>query len=155
MRPFYQLMGVDAPVFDPEYRFASSWLLPPSVLACLRGLIALYCSTVIITIYSYNAAHGADIANGYSFSFFTTLTYWGLTFYFMVATVHTAVYARKGYTWLRRWPRALQALHSLFYTTIATFPFLVTLVFWIALYSGPWFSITFDGWSNVWRPSEE
>jgi hypothetical protein len=154
MRSFsYQLMGVDAP-FDPEYHFTTSWLLSPNLLACLRGLIALYCSTVTITIYSYDAAHGATRTLAQSFSYFTSLTYWGLNFYFIVSTVHTTVYARTGHTWLQKWPRPLQALHSLFYTSIVTLPFLVTLVFWIVIYLPPWFSVTFDGWSNVQHPPQ-
>lgn len=31
---------------------------------------------------------------------------------------------------LQRWPRALQVLHALLYSTIITFPFIVTIVFW-------------------------
>lgn len=149
MQPFYHLMGVDAP-FDPDHRFVTSWLLSPALLACLRGIIALYCSAVTITIYSYDAARGANSTLAQTFSYFTALTFWGLNFYFIVSTLYTAGYARTGRTWLQGLPRPLQSLHSLFYTTIVTFPFLVTLVFWIILYgSGPWFPTTFDAWWNV------
>jgi hypothetical protein len=54
---------------------------------------------------------------------------------------------------LEKWPRWLRALHSLFYTTIVTFPFLVTIVYWKILYNGSWFPITFDAWSNVCVPT--
>ncbi|KAI9869208.1 MAG: hypothetical protein M1830_005436, partial [Pleopsidium flavum] len=63
--------------------------------------------------------------------------------------IHTFSYARTGSPLLSSWPRPLQALHNLFYTTIVTFPFLVTVVYWAILYSGPWFSVPFNAWSNT------
>ena len=50
---------------------------------------------------------------------------------------------------MQSWPRPLQAAHSLYFTTIITFPILVTAVFWAILYSGHWSFMVFDGWSNV------
>jgi hypothetical protein len=41
----------------------------------------------------------------------------------------------------------LQALHYLFWTTIVTYPFLVTIVYWGVLFSH--FETTFALWSNV------
>jgi hypothetical protein len=61
--------------------------------------------------------------------------------------MHTFVYARKGYTWLERWPRRWQVLHSLYYTTVICFPLLVSLVFWVSMYTG--LTLTFDKWSTV------
>jgi hypothetical protein len=83
------------------------------------------------------------------FSYFTILTYWGLGFYFLVSSVHTFTYARTGNALLDRLPRPLQALHAAFYTTIVTYPFIVTAVYWGVLYSGTWFTETFNAWSNV------
>jgi hypothetical protein len=83
------------------------------------------------------------------FSYFTSLTYWGLGFYFLVAAIHTFTYARTGVALLDRFPRPLQALHSAFYTTVIVYPFVVTIVFWGRLYNGTWFTKIFDGWSNV------
>lgn len=40
-------------------------------------------------------------------------------------------------------------LHSFLYTTIVTFPFLVTIVFWAVIYNGVWFQRVFDAWSNI------
>lgn len=84
-----------------------------------------------------------------SFSYFTILTFWGLGFYFLVAAIHTLTYAIRGRPLLDRFPRPLQALHSLFYTTVITFPFLVTIVYWVVLYENPWFTSEFKAWSNV------
>lgn len=84
-----------------------------------------------------------------SFSYFTILTYWGLAFYFLVAAIHTLTYALRARPLLDRFPRPLQALHSLFYTTVITYPFLVTIVYWAVLYKDPWFAREFDAWSNV------
>jgi hypothetical protein len=77
------------------------------------------------------------------------LTYWGIAFYFLFASFHTFTYARYGTPALNRWPRLLQVLHSFFYTTIVTFPFLVTIVFWTILYVGPWYTDKYDAWSNI------
>lgn len=83
------------------------------------------------------------------FSYFTTLTYWGLAFYFLAAAIHTFTYARSGVPLLDRFPRPLQALHAAFYTTIVVYPFVVTIVYWGRLYSGTWFTEVYSGWSNV------
>ncbi|MCJ1367757.1 hypothetical protein MMC16_006891 [Acarospora aff. strigata] len=141
-------MGVDVP-FDPTHRFATSWLLPPWLLFSVRLLISIYAFTTTFFIIGWNGTHHRLDASRASFSYFTNLTYWGLAFYFLFAAIHTFSHARTGTPLLSRWPRSLQALHSLFYTTIITFPILVTVVFWAILYSGPWFPVTFNAWTNV------
>ncbi|KAG5937627.1 hypothetical protein E4U53_008169 [Claviceps sorghi] len=97
-----------------------------------------------------------EVVQKQSFSYFTVLTYWGLAFYFAVSAVHTLSYARRlarrpqsPTCLLDALPRALQALHSLFYTTVVTLPFLVTAVYWALLYKGRWFAVEFDAWRNV------
>lgn len=84
-----------------------------------------------------------------SFSYFTVLCFWGEAFYFAVASIHTFTYALRTRPLLDCFPRPLQALHSLFYTTIVTYPFLVTIVYWGVLYSNPWYAKEFDAWSNI------
>jgi hypothetical protein len=77
------------------------------------------------------------------------LCYWGQAFYFLLSALHTFSYALHGGTpLLNRFPRPLQALHSLLYSTVTTYPFLVTIVFWSILFSSP-FATTFDLWSNI------
>lgn len=85
---------------------------------------------------------------GQSFSYFTYLSYWGLAFYFFFASMHTFVFARRGYTWLDRWPRPLQLAHTLYYTTVVCFPFLVSGVFWCTMFVS-WFKDDFSQWSNI------
>ena len=76
------------------------------------------------------------------------LCYWGTACYFAIAAIHTFSYAHNGRSsTLNRLPRPLQALHHLFWTSIATYPLLVTIVYWGVLYSG--FTTTFAVWSNV------
>ncbi|KAJ6115982.1 hypothetical protein N7523_006399 [Penicillium sp. IBT 18751x] len=143
------LFGVD-PSTDTLHRFETSWLLSPTVLAALRGLISLYIFTTIIVIWAWDGTHGDRIAIGQSFSYFTWLTYWGLGFYFLFSAIHTAYYARTGRSVLfDRWPRFCRVLHSLLYTTITTFPFLVTIVFWGILFKPPFYKEIFPGWSNI------
>lgn len=149
MATFYKLMGVASDGFDPEQRFVTSWLLPPSLLAAYRLLFALFDWATIITIFIWDGINDPDeIAR--DFSYFTALTWWGLTTYLTISGLHTLVYSSKGYSWLHRsWPRPLQVLHSLFYTTIVVFPFIVTIVYWAILYDGPWFSVKMSAFANV------
>jgi hypothetical protein len=149
---FHKWLGVHTRPFDPEHTFVTSWLLPPYWLASLRALISLYSFVTIFTIWGYNGSHSNAIAIGRGFSYFTNLTYWGIAFYFLVSAVHTFTYARNGIAYLDKISMSFQALHALFYTTILTFPFLVTLVFWIVLYNPPWFPVEFKAWSNVRLP---
>lgn len=112
--------------FDPTHRFATSWILPPVVLFCLRALLALYAFVTLFTIFGWNGSHGMADASQHSFSFFTVLTYWGLAFYYTFAAIHTGSYCFTGVPFLARWPRALQIAHSMFYSTIVVYPFIVT-----------------------------
>ncbi|KAI9802234.1 MAG: hypothetical protein M1825_002955 [Sarcosagium campestre] len=148
MSRFYQLVGVYAP-FDPSHRFETSWVLPPIALFILRALISFYAFMTIFFSLGWEGTHGDGSAAGRSFSYFTDLCYWGLAFYFLIAAVHTFSYARNGSPPLNRWPRPLQALHSLFYSSLVTFPFLVTIVFWVVIYDGEWFDDKFGAWSNI------
>ena len=149
MTNFYHLIGVTEDNFHSSHRFVTSWLLPPKFLATLRGLIALYIFTTIFFIFGWQGTHGLTEENEGELSYFTSLTFWGLAFYFLFSTIHTFLYVRRGSAPLDHWPRPLQALHGVFYTTIVTFPFLVTIVFWAILYGGAWFPVEFEAWSNV------
>ncbi|KAJ1327533.1 FAR-17a/AIG1-like protein [Microdochium nivale] len=143
-------------VWDPSHRFETSWILPPYLLATVRLLIGLYSLITLLFNIGYQCTHpelGGCQASGNSFSYFTVLTYWGLSFYFLFAAVHTFTYARSNSALLDRWPRLLQALHSLYYSSITTFPILVTVVYWVllygTLYNGRGFPNTYTLWSNV------
>ncbi|KAJ5464180.1 hypothetical protein N7475_007315 [Penicillium sp. IBT 31633x] len=147
--PLTTLFGVD-PTSDDKHHFETSWLLPPALLAGLRSLISLYIFTSIFFFWGWDGTHGDRAAIGQSFSYFTWLTYWGIGFYMLFAAIHTACYARTGRSvLLDRWPRAFRVLHSLLYATVTTFPFLVTIVFWVLLFSPPWYKKTFTGWQNI------
>ncbi|RAL12122.1 uncharacterized protein BO97DRAFT_345928 [Aspergillus homomorphus CBS 101889] len=149
MRSIYQLLGVDASL-DHKHVYETSWLLPPLAFACLRGLIALYIFTTIFTIWGLYGTHGESYAIGETFSYFTWLTYWGIGFYMLTAAIHSACYVISGRSLLfDRWPRSLRALHGLFYTTVTTFPFIVTVVFWAILYSPPWYPTVEPAWQNI------
>lgn len=124
----------------------------PKILIAVKSI---YAFTVLIFIMGWNGTHNTKNASIHelrkSFSFFTILCYWGEAFYFAVAAVYTFCYALNGgVPPLNRYPRILQALHHLFFSTVVTFPFLVTIVYWGVLYAsiGP-FTSTFALWSNV------
>ncbi|RVX68720.1 hypothetical protein B0A52_07606 [Exophiala mesophila] len=151
LKPISTLLDVPRSGFDPNHTFTTSWILTPLLLSLIRLLIFLYCLTTQLTHWIYYGVHDANTLSGREFSFFTVLTFWGILFYNLFAGMHTLVYALKGRSWLDGWPRFLQALHSFLYTTVVTFPFLVTIVYWAILYSGPWFPVEFNAWSNVSR----
>lgn len=152
MSKFYSRLGVTTP-FDPSHTYTTSWLLPPLVLALIRSLFSLYAFATIFTVFGYNDSHNDAIDNRQWFSYFTHLTYVGLAFYFLFSAIHTWSYWRTGKALLQSWPRPLQALHALFYTTVVVFPFLVTIVYWGVLYKNPWFPIVENAWLNVRRLS--
>ncbi|KAI4276782.1 MAG: hypothetical protein LQ337_002265 [Flavoplaca oasis] len=142
------ILGASQP-FDPAHRYTTSWILPPFLLAACRIIFALYTFTTIFFIFAWDGANGRPEQSRHSFSFFTDLGYWGLAFYFLFAAVHTFSYARTEKSWLQKWPAALQLAHTIFYTTVVTFPILVTAVFWVILYNGIWFPTEFQAWSNT------
>ncbi|KXJ91557.1 hypothetical protein Micbo1qcDRAFT_163321 [Microdochium bolleyi] len=151
-RPF----ALNTGVWDPSHRFETSWILPPYLLGAIRLLIGIYALTTLLFNIGFQCAHpelGGCRASAASFSYFTVLTYWGLSFYFLFAAAHTLTYARSNSALLDRWPRLLQALHSLYYSTVVTYPALVTIVYWGLLYStindGKGFPNTYSLWSNV------
>ncbi|KAF2845508.1 hypothetical protein T440DRAFT_265829 [Plenodomus tracheiphilus IPT5] len=134
--------------FDPTDRFVTSWILPPSLLFAIRALLALYAFTTLFTIFGWNGSHDMSDASRRSFSFFTHLTYWGLAFYHAFSAVHTGSYWLTGTSCLARWPRALQVAHSMFYSTVVVYPWIVTAVYWGLLSPGK-FPSTFALWSNT------
>jgi hypothetical protein len=111
---------------DPTYRFATSWILSPALLFCIRALLSLYAFATLFTIFGWNGTHGNSEQSRRSFSYFTNLTYWGLAFYYAFAAVHTGSYWLTGKPFLARWPKALQIAHSMFYSTVVIYPFIVT-----------------------------
>jgi hypothetical protein len=83
------------------------------------------------------------------FSYFTHITYISLTIYLLFAAGHTIWYARTGVSPINRWYRPFQLAHTVLYTTIITFPFLVTIVFWALLSSSSTFATTQSRFSNI------
>ncbi|KZP21791.1 hypothetical protein FIBSPDRAFT_860177 [Athelia psychrophila] len=127
----------------------TSPVLSPLGLACARILLALYALTTSIVVLVHDT-QGSKDASGF-FSYFTDLSYIGLISYLCASAVQTLVYAlrRNGSFPLQRWPRLLQFLHILLYSTVTTFPIIVTVVFWALLSSPSTFATTFSGWSNI------
>jgi hypothetical protein len=162
----YESWGFDPETgFDPNKTFVRSHFVSPLVLASIRAVLSIYSFTTLITCYAWLAHKTAtiglkdvnigsykiqqsDAAIGQSFSFFTYLTFWSLGFYFLASSVHTFVYACRQRTWLDNWPKALQLAHSLYYSSVTSFPFLVTIVFWGTMNSG-WPAGRFEQWINI------
>ncbi|KXH59699.1 hypothetical protein CSAL01_12817 [Colletotrichum salicis] len=64
-------------------------------------------------------------------------------------SIHTFTYAHTGTPLLDRFPRPLQAMHAFYYSTIVTYPFIVTIVYWAIIYSAPWYAEQFEAFSNI------
>lgn len=122
---------------------------PANQILHLQGLYGIFVELFASGWYCTHADYGGCEQAGDSFSYFTVLTYWGLAFYNLTAAVHTLTYARTGTPLLDRFPRALQALHAFYYTTVTTYPFIVTAVYWGVIFPGVWFTDEYSGWSNV------
>jgi hypothetical protein len=116
----------EAAGFDPSFRFETSWIIPPSALFALRALLSCYAFVTLFTIFGWNGSHGQSSASEHSFSYFTNLTYWGLAFYHAFGAAHTGSYWLTGTPLLARWPRVLQVAHSMFYSTVVVYPWIVT-----------------------------
>ncbi|KAK0185632.1 hypothetical protein F5146DRAFT_1105708 [Armillaria mellea] len=138
--------------FDPSLAYVSSSvpiLRRPVVLASVRLLLAVYALVTLVVSVIWASVVSHDIA-GY-FSYFTHLTYIGLCSYYFASGVQTLVYARNNTYLLRTWPfaKTLQFLHVWLHSTVVTFPFVVTITFWVLLSSSSTFSSVFNTWNNV------
>lgn len=121
-----RLTAAYAGQFDPTHRFETSWILSPGVLFGCRALLSLYAFVTLFTIFGWNGTHGRSEDSQRSFSYFTHLTYWGLAFYHAFSAAHTASYWLTGTPFLARWPKWLQIAHSMFYSTVVIYPWIVT-----------------------------
>ncbi|KAF3934624.1 hypothetical protein ABW20_dc0102205 [Dactylellina cionopaga] len=140
MRSFYDLNHV-SPAY-PLSRFTTSWLLPSPLFLAYRAFLCLYSVLVLIIA---NALRPSSAAS--RFSYFTWLTYWGITCYLIISLAHTFSYWRYGKAWLESWPKWLQFLHVLLYSTVVVLPYTVTAVYWAVLFDG--FEDKYDAWSNI------
>ena len=161
---------------DAARPYVTSRILHPYALAVLRAIMSIYCFTTIIVGYSWLAHNSSpntlkDIHIptytlvqdasfiGKSFSFFTFLTYWSLAFYFAISAFHTFHYARSlrragdpselylQRSFARHW--GFDMAYSLWHTTVTTYPFLVSIVFWGMMYGSPWPTNRFAQWINI------
>ncbi|KAI1155847.1 hypothetical protein F4825DRAFT_405873 [Nemania diffusa] len=138
--------------WDPSHRFQTSWLVSPYVLFGIRALLGLYALFTLLFNIGYNCARpslGGCETSRAAFSYFTVLSYWGLALYFLVSATHTLLYARRGRAPLDHFPRPLQRLHAMYYSTVTTYPLLVVIVFWALLRSPTTLATPYSAWSNV------
>ncbi|KAJ6572786.1 hypothetical protein DFH09DRAFT_1246807 [Mycena vulgaris] len=147
---FYSLFSMRDGQFDPQHRFETSATLRPTVLGGFRAVFAVYGITTIVVSMCFRGPPTA----GQSFSYFSNITWWGITFYHLFAAFHTLVYAHAGRPPLESWPRPLQLLHSLLFSTVVTFPLMVTIVFWRVQFMPDKFDTVANAWSNVFAVFE-
>ncbi|KAJ8522302.1 hypothetical protein ONZ45_g1104 [Pleurotus djamor] len=147
-------LGVSNP-FDPKRAFLTSPFLSPFGVFVVRAIFAAFSLSTCIAVLVTQATTLTDNVNNDDqnqflyYSYFTSLTFIGLTAYFVVSSVHSGVYAWKGVYLLRRWGRIVQLLHVLLFSTIATYPLLVTVVYWALLASPATFSTPFSSFSSI------
>ncbi|EJF62613.1 hypothetical protein BD309DRAFT_955275 [Dichomitus squalens] len=134
---------------DASHALVTSPVLHPIALAVLRLTLATY--ALFVGLYQLIEEAVKEHDAGTFFSYFTHLSYIGLIAYMYAAGVQTLCYAlnrRKGYP-LQQWPRVLQHLHILLYSTITTYPMVVTVIFWALLSDSDTFSTTLNAWFNI------
>ncbi len=76
----YHHLGVDTP-FDPQHRLVTSYILPVPLLAIFRIIMAIY---FLITAFATAAHEGVGTV-----TYFTSLSHWGDTTYFVMSAIHT------------------------------------------------------------------
>ncbi|PVF93866.1 hypothetical protein CPB86DRAFT_789617 [Serendipita vermifera] len=146
--------------FDPKYRIVTSGLVKPWVLFCIRLVIAIYAFAACIAhIAVWRTLPNNPIKEYYIY--FTRLTFIGITAYFAAAAFHTGFFAlslrqlKKGevqrapWSPLQRWGRFWQFLHLYLFSTIITFPIIVTVVYWAFLADAETWETPFTSWANV------
>ncbi|TRM69990.1 hypothetical protein BD626DRAFT_390487 [Schizophyllum amplum] len=150
MVALYRFFGVAGPVFDPTHDYVTSPLFSPLVLAALRLLLGFYTLVTLIFQLAWEGFHSPADLDSF-FSYFTHLSYIGLCSYFFASGVQTLFYARSGHVSypLQRWPKFMQALHTILFATIVTFPIIVTAVFWSLLASPEILGTTYSAWGNI------
>ncbi|KAF8599919.1 hypothetical protein BDV93DRAFT_477052 [Ceratobasidium sp. AG-I] len=153
----YAPLGVRAP-FDPTCTLVTSHVFSPTALAGIRTALAIYSVTALVFNIVWQSVEINTIES--FFSYFTNLSYIGLSSYMCAAAVQTVAYARHARRFhtrsgaqseypLQRWPRAFQFLHLLLWSTVTTFPFIVTAVYWILLASSSTFQSAYSSWNNI------
>ncbi|KAH7334991.1 hypothetical protein B0J17DRAFT_672329 [Rhizoctonia solani] len=150
-------LGVHTP-FDPTCTLVTSHVFSPTTLAAIRLALAIYSLVALIVNIVWQSVV-VDTIDSF-FSYFTNLTYIGLCSYMWAASVQTIAYAlrtrrfhtdsgaRREYP-LQRWPRILQFLHLVLWSTVTTFPFIVTVVYWVLLASSETFATRYSSWNNI------
>jgi len=139
---------------DPEFKLVSSYLISPALLAAIRLLFAFFTfvTLLFLLIWEGVVTHQADSY----FSYFTNLTFIGLSAYFIASGIQTFLHSKNlrkdvhAYP-LQKWPRPLHWMHIFLLTTVTTFPFLVTIVFWVLLATPTTFDSPFSTFANVTR----
>ncbi|KAJ2918095.1 hypothetical protein MD484_g2315, partial [Candolleomyces efflorescens] len=148
--------------FDSSAKYVTSYLFKPRTLAWIRLSLAVLTTGVLIFCIIFQAA---VLKNAQQFfSFFTNLSYFGLCGYFWASGYQSWKYSRAvqrerpgkpaRYP-LQSWHWIWQYLHALLYTTIVTFPLVVTIVYWGLIHTpteDP-FKDFFEGFSDITKHS--
>ncbi|KAG8861073.1 COPII subunit [Serendipita sp. 405] len=147
--------------FDAGYRLVTSGTVKPWVLFLIRLLLAIWSVAAGLAHIILSQAVLDEIPFKQYYVYFTRLTFIGLTSYFCAAAFHSGFFVlslrqlKKGEAtrapWypLQKWGRVLQFLHLALFSTIITYPIIVTVVYWAILASSQSFSSPFYSWSNI------
>ncbi|KZT24301.1 hypothetical protein NEOLEDRAFT_1135074 [Neolentinus lepideus HHB14362 ss-1] len=130
--------------------FVSSHVLPPFYLAILRLTLGKYALTTALAVLIKDGIDAGSAREFGYFSYFTDLSYIGLLSYLLAAGTQTLLYARGAPTSKpTRAYRMLQYAHGVLFSTITTFPIVVTVVYWARLSSSSTFATTFSSYANI------
>ncbi|KAH8822948.1 hypothetical protein DL96DRAFT_1470179 [Flagelloscypha sp. PMI_526] len=127
--------------------------MSPFLLGSIRLLAGTYALLTVCVNLGFNVSLRRT-GDSY-FSYFTNLSLIGLVAYLIAAAVQTLCYwkrtreGRSGYPLVDKWPRPFLVLHMVLMSTIATFPIIVTIVFWSLLSTPAVLGTPYLAWSNV------
>ncbi|KAG8861072.1 hypothetical protein FRC20_011527 [Serendipita sp. 405] len=147
--------------FDPGYRLVTSGLISPFALFLIRLLLAVWSVAASLAHIIYSQSVVKEYPFKQYFVYFTRLTYIGLTAYFCAAAFHSGFFvlslrqlkkhevSRAPWFPLQKWGKFLQFLHLTLFSSIITYPFIVTIVYWAFLADSETWSTPFKSWSNI------
>ncbi|KIM76712.1 hypothetical protein PILCRDRAFT_826110 [Piloderma croceum F 1598] len=147
----YAWLGISSSTTSRSTDLVTSPVISPPFVACIRLTLAVYTFGTALAVLIHDSGESSKHDAGGFFSYFTDLSLIGLTAYFWAAGIQTLAYTLRGEKTypLQRWPRFLQFLHRLLYSSITTFPIVTTVTYWALLSGADTFATRYNTWSNI------
>jgi len=143
---------------DPEFRLVTSPWVTPLALFFIRFTLTFYATAAGVFDLFYNVMVLEEGRRYYTF--FTRMSYIAITIYLASGALNTWLFDRslqkarllrvdKPSYPLQTWPKPLRFLYMSLWTTVAAFPPMVTIVFWLLLVKDNTTEPGYHLWSNI------